>query len=154
MEKNTAMGVNPKTWEIESLDALFACARELQPLLRGAIGLSGPLGAGKTEFVRAIAKLYSCDDQVTSPTYVLENIYAGRDEAGEGVEIHHWDLYRLRGGGTPPELFEFSSDAKVMVFVEWPEQCPEIARFLTFQIDIELIEENLRRLTFSQSLHR
>ena len=45
---------------------------ELQATL---VGLSGHLGAGKTAFVKAVAKMLGVTDEVTSPTYVIMKIY-------------------------------------------------------------------------------
>ena len=57
--------------------------------------LSGELGAGKTAFVRGLARGLGADpDEVASPTFVLLTAYAGR------LTLHHADLYRLRGTAT------------------------------------------------------
>src|SRR4249919_1973229 len=54
------------------------------------IGLVGPLGAGKTRLVRAIAESLGVDPAaISSPTFVLINEYAGR------IPIYHADVYRL-----------------------------------------------------------
>jgi tRNA threonylcarbamoyladenosine biosynthesis protein TsaE len=71
-----------------------AFGRALGPLLfPGAIiGLIGPLGAGKTHLVRAIAEGLNIADNraVSSPTFVLIQEYAAR------LPIYHFDAYRLR----------------------------------------------------------
>src|SRR5262249_46983245 len=54
------------------------------------IGLAGPLGAGKTEWVKGLAEGLGIEpDLVTSPTFVIASEYAGRRE------LVHADLYRL-----------------------------------------------------------
>jgi tRNA threonylcarbamoyladenosine biosynthesis protein TsaE len=76
--------------------------RLLAGLLRGGelLCLVGELGAGKTVFVRGLAAGLGCPpNEVASPTYVLERVYAGRE-----MELHHLDAYRLSG----PEEFEAS----------------------------------------------
>jgi len=61
--------------------------------------LSGELGAGKTAFVRGLARGVGADpSQVSSPTFVLLTSYAGR------LTLHHADLYRLAGDGDEIEL--------------------------------------------------
>jgi len=55
--------------------------------------LDGPLGAGKTTFVRALARALESAEQVFSPTFTYENRYA----LGGGGSLLHVDLYRLDG---------------------------------------------------------
>src|SRR4051812_16328100 len=54
------------------------------------IGLSGDLGAGKTELVKGIARGLGVTDRVHSPTFALVNTYWGGR-----LPLHHLDLYRL-----------------------------------------------------------
>ena len=59
-------------------------------ILPKIIGLSGPLGAGKTTIAKKIIKFFGCNDVVTSPTFNIVKNY----EVGE-IKIFHVDLYRL-----------------------------------------------------------
>jgi len=54
------------------------------------LGLSGDLGAGKTELVKGIARGLGVADRVHSPTFALVNTYGGGR-----LPLHHLDLYRL-----------------------------------------------------------
>ncbi|MCI4354658.1 MAG: tRNA (adenosine(37)-N6)-threonylcarbamoyltransferase complex ATPase subunit type 1 TsaE, partial [Thermoplasmata archaeon] len=61
--------------------------------------LTGELGAGKTAFVRGLARGVGADpEEVASPTFVLLTRYPGR------LTLHHVDLYRLAGNGDDSEL--------------------------------------------------
>jgi tRNA threonylcarbamoyladenosine biosynthesis protein TsaE len=78
--------------------------------------LDGPLGAGKTAFVRGMAEgLEASPDEVSSPTFTIVQVYAGR------VPLHHVDLYRL----SPVEVEELALDELgegAVLAVEWPDR--------------------------------
>ncbi|MEA2158285.1 MAG: tRNA threonylcarbamoyladenosine biosynthesis protein TsaE [Solirubrobacteraceae bacterium] len=79
--------------------------------------VSGDLGSGKTTFVRGACRALGVAGVVTSPTYTIGQVYAGRD----GLEIAHLDLYRLEslGGEDPALLDDYLTPARIG-FVEWP----------------------------------
>jgi len=79
--------------------------------------LYGDLGAGKTAFVRGIARgLGASPDDVTSPTFTLMQEYRGR------LTLVHVDLYRL----SPEEVsglgVEESTDEPAVIAIEWAER--------------------------------
>lgn len=95
------------------------------------VGLSGHLGAGKTAFVKCIAKELGIKDEVTSPTYVIMKIYDIDQKVAEknlGVKVPwkklvHVDAYRLERR-EELEAITFDklvSDPSNLVMVEWPE---------------------------------
>lgn len=103
--------------------AEFAAATSEQTLPGHMIGLSGPLGVGKTEFARALIMARSKvmgvahPREVPSPTFTLVQTYAMGDE-----ELSHFDLYRLDGPDDVRELgFDDALDAGP-VLVEWPDR--------------------------------
>jgi tRNA threonylcarbamoyladenosine biosynthesis protein TsaE len=78
--------------------------------------LYGPLGAGKTAFVRAVARELEVVDPVRSPSFTIANIYSGR------VTIQHLDLYRLEEIADDDALaLEEYADQDAVTMVEWPE---------------------------------
>lgn len=100
------------------LDRVLQCGRRLGRAVRPGdlVLLEGPLGAGKTTFVRAIARALDVSDPVRSPSFTIANIYSGR------VLVQHLDLYRLNGlvDEDALALEEYASDDAVTL-VEWPE---------------------------------
>jgi tRNA threonylcarbamoyladenosine biosynthesis protein TsaE len=82
------------------------------------VAISGPLGAGKTTLVRAVARALGVTEPVTSPTYALVHEY----RAPRGP-VHHLDLYRL---DAPTQLAQLGWDdilqSSGIVLVEWPER--------------------------------
>jgi tRNA threonylcarbamoyladenosine biosynthesis protein TsaE len=80
--------------------------------------LFGELGAGKTAFVRGLARGLGADPaDVASPTFVLLTSYPGR------LTLHHADLYRLRGDGDERELgLEELPGPRGVLAVEWAER--------------------------------
>lgn len=98
-----------------------------------ALGLTGPLGVGKTEFARGILLAAGLKpSEITSPTFVLENEY---QLASSNRRILHWDLYRLAEETEAPlDLLEAFSLGNVGLIVEWPERTPEILNLLSLEI--------------------
>ncbi len=94
-----------------------AFARSLRP--GDVVALRGPLGAGKTTFVRAVVRaLHGSDDAVSSPTFVFRQRYDGTPP------IEHVDLYRVEDPAAElPDLAlddAFAPDR--IALVEWPER--------------------------------
>jgi tRNA threonylcarbamoyladenosine biosynthesis protein TsaE len=82
--------------------------------------LSGPLGAGKTMFVKGLAVSLDIDpEEVTSPTFTLVNPYDAR------LRFYHIDLYRLDKGPAAAhaiDLDDLLSDDKAVIVIEWAER--------------------------------
>ena len=83
--------------------------------------LSGPLGAGKTVFVKGLASALGLDpDEVSSPSFTLVN----RHDEGRLV-LYHLDLYRLDEGAAAAhavDLDELLSDERAVIVIEWAER--------------------------------
>lgn len=86
------------------------------------VALSGDLGAGKTTFAQGIAAALGVVEQVSSPTFVLENIYALEGQRWE--RLVHIDAYRLEGAEelAPLGWDALVKDARNLIVLEWPEQ--------------------------------
>ena len=103
--------------EDETSDAGERLARTLRP--GDVVLLYGDLGAGKTAFVRGLARGLGADaEEVSSPTFTLIQEYAGR------IPLHHVDLYRLE----PREIPDLGLDDLLLgdgvVAIEWADRWP------------------------------
>jgi tRNA threonylcarbamoyladenosine biosynthesis protein TsaE len=82
--------------------------------------LSGPLGAGKTMFVKGMSAALGIEEEdVTSPSFTLVNPYSGR------LQLYHIDLYRLDEGASAAhavDLDELLSDEHAVIVIEWAER--------------------------------
>jgi tRNA threonylcarbamoyladenosine biosynthesis protein TsaE len=102
----------------QTLAAALATALLKKQIASAIIGLVGPLGAGKTRFVQAVADA-ACVPRgmVASPTFVLVNEYQGQ------VPIFHFDTYRL---GDESEFMALGADEYFSQpgwsFIEWADR--------------------------------
>jgi len=122
------------------------------------IGLSGDLGAGKTQFVKGLARGMGISARVQSPSYVLVNIYTGGR-----LTLFHLDLYRL---DTPEQvtaagLEEYLQPEGVTV-IEWAERWLDEGRLQNVEgtgqvqqprrVQIEVLNETDRRIIYEDTI--
>lgn len=142
--------MKPLVHDSTSTRQTAAIARRLALLLRAGdvVGLEGPLGAGKTTFIRALAEALGVDRAaVTSPTFTLCHMY----DAGD-LHIAHVDAYRMSG---PDDLAtigweEFLDDPDALVLIEWPSRILDALPVeRTLWIEIDHTGPHSRRLTLT-----
>jgi tRNA threonylcarbamoyladenosine biosynthesis protein TsaE len=94
--------------------------------------VSGELGAGKTTLIRGACRALGVEGPVTSPTFEIGHLYAGR------VEVAHLDLYRLPGlSGEEPALLDDYLTRERVAFVEWPGQAGDAIERVAARVTIE-----------------
>ena len=109
-------------WPSSDASETFDLGRQIGAQLRGGeiLLLDGPLGAGKTIFVKGLAAGLDVDaDEVTSPSFTLVNPYNGR------LRLFHIDLYRLDAGASAAhavDIEELLTDEHAVIVIEWAER--------------------------------
>jgi tRNA threonylcarbamoyladenosine biosynthesis protein TsaE len=133
------------TLRIASAAEMQALGERLGQALRpgDVVGLTGPLGAGKTTFVQGLARGTGVppDRHVASPTFALVNEHPGR------VALVHADLYRIND---PRELAELGLDDaydRAAVAIEWLDRFPDAAPGDRLEIVLAFEAEGARSVT-------
>ena len=117
-------------------------ARLLRP--GDSVFLTGPLGAGKTFFIRAAARELGVSEPVTSPSFTMAQTYRGR------MTIHHLDLYRLAGfSAADMSDFEPFFAADAITFVEWPQLAQPFLEAPALMLEFEHVDDHRRRAVVS-----
>ncbi|MBQ7144529.1 MAG: tRNA (adenosine(37)-N6)-threonylcarbamoyltransferase complex ATPase subunit type 1 TsaE [Oscillospiraceae bacterium] len=124
--------------ETEGVGAAFAA-----DLPDGAVvALYGDLGAGKTAFVRGMARGMGLDARVSSPTFTIVNEYLG------DRELCHFDMYRLEGSD---ELFDIGWEDYLrrgaVCAVEWSERVEDAFDGDEVRVRIEKLSDSERKIT-------
>lgn len=110
---------------------------------KSIIALKGDLGAGKTHFVKGIAKGMGIVDTITSPTYNLYNLY----ESTNRGTLLHLDAYRLESEEDAEDLLlEDFLGAEYILVIEWPEKISRWIPENSIWIEIKIIDQNERLL--------
>lgn len=104
--------------------------------------LNGPLGSGKTFFVKKIAEYLNIKNS-SSPTFSIVNEYFGKRK------IYHFDFYRINSVNELHDIgFEdYLSDNNAIIFIEWGELFPEILPHSRYEIQIILNQDDTRKIT-------
>ncbi len=135
--------MNAPIVELPNLDATQALACKLADAIEvpQTIVLNGTLGVGKTQWIRFFSEsLGASRGDVTSPTYVLHQLYRGR------VSIHHFDFYRL---DSIEEVWDLGIDElfeqPAVVLIEWADKFPDCLPDDHLEIQLTQHEHDGRR---------
>lgn len=121
-------------------------AAALLPSPDALIELHGPLGAGKTTFVRLLLRALGVEGRIKSPSYAVMESYELPEAAGGGT-ASHFDFYRF---GDPREWedagFRDVFAAPGLKLCEWPEKAAGHLPASDLQLFIELMPDDSRRV--------
>ena len=108
------------------------------------VALYGDLGAGKTAFVRGLARGLGISSSVTSPTFTIVNEYVG------ARSLYHFDMYRL---GSADELFDIGWEDYLtrsgVIALEWSENVDGAFDGDEIAVKIEKISDTERKITIT-----
>ncbi len=104
------------------------------------IFLRGPIGAGKTVFVKGIAQALGLKSSPTSASFSLMKEYKNKQ-----IRLFHIDLFRLEEG----ELFnlgfeEMLADERAVILAEWPDPAARFFPADRLEMDFKLAQGNTR----------
>ncbi|MEG0663908.1 MAG: tRNA (adenosine(37)-N6)-threonylcarbamoyltransferase complex ATPase subunit type 1 TsaE, partial [Clostridia bacterium] len=126
---------------------------EIAPLLNGGevIALYGPMGMGKTAFVRGLAKGLKSTDRVCSPTFAIANVYrCGKEQDCKIKNLAHFDMFRINYYDEleATGFFDYIENGDVVI-CEWSENIKDIISSLknkVLKIEISIGENENQRI--------
>ncbi len=114
----------------------------------GFIALYGDLGAGKTAFVRGVARRVAPGAAVSSPTYSIVNEYS--PEGTRRPTLFHFDMYRITDEDSLYSIdFDAYFERGALMVTEWSENIGFALPERYIKAEIEKLGENERRITVS-----
>lgn len=110
------------------------------------VAMYGELGAGKTAFVRGMARGMNIDCRVSSPTFTIVNEYLGERQ------LIHFDMYRLNSSD---ELFDIGWEdylrRNAVCVVEWSEKVEDAFFGDEYVVTIDKLSDNERSITIKEA---
>lgn len=104
--------------------------------------LTGDLGAGKTTFVRGIARALNIKSVVQSPTFNIMKVYFDGNRP-----LIHIDAYRLADVNTDIGLDEYIGYETGITVIEWPEFIKDLIPENAIEVNIRHAEGDTRNIT-------
>lgn len=127
--------------ELPSAAAAFLNARAG----RNVFAFNGDMGAGKTTFIAEICRALKVVDEPASPTFSLINEYA--TECGDS--IFHFDFYRLKSAAEAADIgAEDYLYSGALCLIEWPQRVEEILPEDTVYVNINVLADGSRSISF------
>ncbi len=132
------MATSARDFKISTVAELQIVVSYVKTVLSGrdVVLLSGPMGVGKTEFVRALVSSFR-GENITSPSFAIHNNYSAGDRS-----IDHLDLYRIEGDDDLEStgFWDLFSQPSGLIILEWSEK-----------IDSNLLPRNWKKVKINFS---
>ena len=132
--------------KINSLDGIADAARQFVDAMgeNKVFAMFGPMGVGKTTFIKAVCEVLGVQDTMTSPTFAIVNEY--RTDSGE--QIFHFDFYRIRKVEEAYDMgYEDYIYSGAVCFLEWPELIEELLPDDAVRVTLTEEEDGTRTIT-------
>ncbi|HYG83393.1 MAG TPA: tRNA (adenosine(37)-N6)-threonylcarbamoyltransferase complex ATPase subunit type 1 TsaE [Verrucomicrobiae bacterium] len=108
--------------------------------------LVGDVGAGKTTFVKGLGEGLGITEDIQSPSFTISRVY----QAPSGLELHHYDFYRLPDAGVLEyEFAESLANPRAITVVEWADVVHDILPTSHIRLKIVATGETNRRVGLS-----
>jgi tRNA threonylcarbamoyladenosine biosynthesis protein TsaE len=106
----------------------------------------GDMGAGKTTFIKVLAKSLGIKELVSSPTFSIVNEYEA-----DGNTFYHFDFYRIKNLQEAYDIgYEEYFYSGNTCFIEWPEKVEELLPEHYVKVEFKMLSENERVLSISK----
>ena len=121
----------------------FADQFILDLAIPSVVGLKGTLGAGKTTLIKSFMHSLGVKENITSPTFNIVKTYRV-----EKLRVFHVDLYRLSSIHEFLDLDLPLNEEDTLFFKEWSDMIPDSKTKGWRFLDIEIIDEVTRKVTY------
>jgi tRNA threonylcarbamoyladenosine biosynthesis protein TsaE len=150
MPTPTTNNMQAFTFTCPTIEDTQKLAAVIGRVVRGGevIELTSDLGGGKTTFMKGFAKGMGITDVVQSPTFTLSLIH----QAPHGLELHHFDFYRLTEPGImKAELAESLEQPDAVVAIEWGDIVHDILPADRITVSLTVPTGEIRKITITCS---
>ncbi|HHV40443.1 MAG: tRNA (adenosine(37)-N6)-threonylcarbamoyltransferase complex ATPase subunit type 1 TsaE [Bacteroidales bacterium] len=111
----------------------------------GVLAFYGPMGVGKTTFIKELCRVLGVEDTVNSPSFALVNEY----QTAAGTPVYHFDFYRIKNIAEAVDMGaeEYFYTPSALCLIEWPERIEPMLPENTFHINLEEIPFGDRKIS-------
>lgn len=111
----------------------------------GVLAFYGPMGVGKTTFIKELCRVLGVEDTVNSPSFALVNEYQTAAE----TPVYHFDFYRIKNIAEAVDMGaeEYFYTPGALCLIEWPERIEPMLPEDTFHINLEEMPSGERKLS-------
>lgn len=114
------------------------------------VALYGNLGSGKTTFTQLVGEELGVRENMASPTFVIMKIY--EIDFNGFKKFIHIDAYRLEKDSELLHLGweEITKEPENLIFIEWPENVPNLIPQEAKKVSFEFVDENTRSISIHE----